>query len=911
MKKIFGIIIFSWLAIWAGTLHSQDFRVGGFNTAEGLPSDSIVCTLQDLLGFLWIGTTDGLCRFDGYNFKVFRHNGSDPSSLASNAITCLCEDREGNLWIGTAAGGLDKLDPFREKFAHVSLGPGVPTGVAGKAIRHLYIRPSQPDILWVGTSGQGLIRLEQRTGKAVPFNGTDTSGGLARSDVSVVFEDSAQNFWAGTFGGLFRFRPDSGSFEWLHHDPSNPKSLSDDRVLTIAESAAEPGVLWIGTADGLNRLDRERGAWERFSPETIGEGERRIQRIIEIPEYPGRFLLATNKGLFWFDTRQKSFVRSELLPPSLADRLEVNVTELVLDRGNVLWVGTFSNGILKLSRTGKTFVSHSNTAPPREGEPDLNNISSFSEMQDGRVLVTNQSGQGFWYNPADGKCTSLVFPASLDVLGKNGPFLTSHVSRDGTVWFGTEAGAWRWIVGIDQPEQLPAAGFAIPGLIGEAVYRIYEDPLGRMWFASRKGLRRYNPQSGILTAFPEGNDESFGLSGDYILAILVEPNGVIWIGTEGGLDMYDEDNNEVQHFINDPEDPLSINGVRILALHQDRADRIWVATDAGLNMVDFTEEEIAFRHVPVDVYIPNNRSVLAITEDGRGDLWLATVMGIARFSPADNIFSAYDLVDGVNLMDFLQGASLRTRRGEIYFGCRKGFLTFRPEEFTYNLHLPAVWPVSGTAGGVPLALSGGRLVLPHGRSGFDIEFAALDFQRPERNQYTYKLEGATEEWQMLGFGRRVSADRLAPGNFKLWVRGANNDGIWNPAVQEIEIQVLPPFWRTWPFGLIVAAAAVLLVLTTLRIRAKRRERRNRMIPEDLSSLLSPYGITKREIEVIQLVVRGRSNRDIEKVLFISMATVKMHLDNIYRKLGVKNRLELINFIMTHSAKPGATGKPER
>jgi len=824
MKRICQFIIFSFLAAGASDLQSQDMKLAGFTAAEGLPSDSVVCALQDLGGFLWIGTTDGLCRFDGYSFKVFRHKDSDPSSLASNAISCLSEDQEGNLWVGMADGGLDKLDPRREKIAHISFGSGDPSRTAGKGIRYLYIRPSQPDILMVGTVGQGLMRLERRTGKAASFLGTDALGGLVDGDISVIFEDSAQNLWAGTMNGLYKFPKDSDSFERLRHDPDNPKSLSDNRVLTIAESAAEPGVLWIGTANGLSRLEQKTGDWEAFPAETVGEGggERRVRRIIELPEYPGRLLLATNEGLFWFDARQKTMARSEFLPVSRAGLPEADITELTRDRGKILWIGTLDYGLFKLSRSRKTFVSHGNTTQPRLGEPDLNNITSFSETQDGRVLVINLSGRVFWYNPAVGQCSALGFPAGLDVPGKNGPFLTSHVTRDGSIWFGTEAGAWRWSIGIDRPEQLQAGGFAIPGLIGEAVYRIYEDPQGGMWFASRKGLRRYDPQSNLLKPFPESNDESLSLSGDFIQAILVERNGIIWIGTEEGLDMYDEENGEVQHFIHDPEDPLSINGVRVLALHQDRADRIWVATDAGLNMVDFTEEEISFRQVPIDVYLPNNSSVLALEEDGRGNFWLSTFEGIARFSPSDNIFAVYDFADGVSPMDFLEGASLRCRQGEIYFGCRKGFITFRPEEFSDNLNPPAVWPVEGTAGGVPLAINGVRLVMPHDRSGFDIEFAALDFQRPEKNQYTYKLEGAMEDWQMLGFGRRVSAAGLAPGKYALKVRGANSDGIWNPEALEIEIRVLPPFWRTWPFGLIIAAAAVLMVLTAVGIRARRR-----------------------------------------------------------------------------------------
>ena len=826
MKRIFRLIIFSWLAVGAATLGSQGIRLEKFTTAQGLPSDSIVCALQDLLGFFWIGTTEGLCRFDGYSFKVFRNDSSDPLSLVSNAVTSLCQDQEGYLWIGTADGRLDKLDLYSEKFSHISLGTDLPSGSAEKSIRHLYIRPSQPDILWVGTSGRGLTRQERQTGKSVPFDGTDASDGLARGDVSVIFEDSAQNLWVGTGAGLYRSRPGSGAFEWLRHDPGDPSSLSDDRVLAIAESTTGPASIWIGTANGLNRFDSEKGIWERFSAESTGKGTAalRIQKIVEIAENPGLLLTATDKGLFWFDTRQKSFARSDLLPPSLKDHGEVNVTELALDRGRVLWIGTLGHGIFKLGRTVKRFVSHGNPAQPRQGEPDLKNISSFSETQDGRVLITNQSGQVFRYDPADGKCTSLSFPAWLDVPGKNGPFLTSCVSRDGFIWFGTEAGAWKWSDGIDRPEQVPAAGLAVSGLIGEAVYRIYEDPLGRMWFASRKGLRRFDPLSGVLTAFPEGNDEALGLSGDYVQAILVEANGIIWIGTEGGLDMYDEDNDDVQHFIHDPEDPLSLNGVRILALHQDGADRIWVATDAGLNLVDFTEEPIAFRHVPIDTYLPDNPSVLAIAEDGLGDLWLATVMGIMRFSPSDNIFALYDSADGVGLSDIQYGAVLCTSRGEVYFGCREGFMTFRPAEFTYNLHPPLVWPVGWTPAEIPLAMSGARLVLPQDQSSFQIEFAAFDFQRPERNQYNYKLEGVQDEWQMLGFARRVSVDRLPPGTYALRVRGANNDGTWNPEFLEIGIKVLPPFWRTWPFGLIIAVAAGLLILLVLRIRAARRRR---------------------------------------------------------------------------------------
>ncbi|NIO80033.1 MAG: hypothetical protein GTN53_05710 [Candidatus Aminicenantes bacterium] len=439
-----------------------------------------------------------------------------------------------------------------------------------------------------------------------------------------------------------------------------------------------------------------------------------------------------------------------------------------------------------------------------------------------------------------------------------------------------------------------------------AVSSIREDHNGVLWIGTRGGgLNRFNRETEAFTRYINDPHNPNSPGCNYIYTIYVDRYGVMWLGTSrGGLNRFDPQKETFIHYKYDPSTPNSLSNNIVLSICESQNGVLWIGTwGGGLNK--FNRQKQTFTRYTTKKGLPDNH-IYSILEDNQGNLWLGTNKGLCRFSISTGKTKIYTPVDGLQDYEFNTGACYQSQSGEMFFGGVNGFNCFYPDRIEDNHYIPPIVITGFKIQNRPVNIGKDsrlkkhitetkEIILSYKDSFFSFEFAALDYTAPDKNRYQYKVERFNEDWIDLGHKHDITLTNLDPGEYILRVRGANNDGIWNYEGTSVRIIITPPLWETWWFR----ALTVLLLAALLYIWHHRRMKNLSLklkTEAEMERLFAKYKVSGREQEIIRLILKGKSNKDIEDDLYISIKTVKSHIYNIYQKLGVKNRLELIHLI---------------
>ncbi|MFQ3589872.1 MAG: two-component regulator propeller domain-containing protein [Chloracidobacterium sp.] len=797
-----GLLAGLTVTAWARS-HPPPTTFVRLSTGQGLSQSTAQCLTQDNQGFLWIGTQDGLNRYDGYTFQTFRADPTHSASLSDNYITALCATPTG-LWIGTQHG-LNRYDPVRQVFTRFYARAEDPQSLAHDRITALGCDARGG--LWVGTP-HGLHRWEGERFTRFPYQ--DDSG-LAESlnVIRAIVPDATGTLWLGTNGGLCRFDPSSGKFTpalvgqrvlalqfdrqgklWLvgqgltcyepdrgrvthfRHDPRRPDSLASDQTRAVVEDAR--GRLWVGTwGSGLSRL------------ETENDG--------------GRFTH------FRHNPRQ---------PTSLGHDF---IWQLVRDQAGTVWIGTDFGGLNQMVE-GRFAIHDAN--PDRGDRLSDGLVWSLTEDRRGNLWVGTNQGLNC-LDPQGGIRHYLADhrPGQLN-HGIVGALLTT---RDGTLWAGTEQGGLhRLDATANRFTSLRHQPGRADGLSDDWVHALCETRAGELWVGTQRGLDRVDPPTQrVVDRRPRRPDEP---GRDAIWAIQEDPTGALWLGTERGLFRWQPQTRQEDHYWHDPSRPDSLTHDWVLALHLDRKGSLWAGTPGGLNR--FQPDHRTFVRYTTAQGLPNN-VINVILEDEAGHLWLGTNHGLCRFDPETETCRTYDLRDGLPSNEISTAAGWRSADGWLHMGTTAGFFSFHPSQLVDNAFIPPVAITSFRIFDRPAAdFDAARgVTLTHRENFFAFEFAALNFIAPEKNQYAYRLEGFDRDWVLCGTRRYAGYTNLDPGDYVFQVRAANNDGVWNDQGVRLRLRILPPFWRTgWAYALYtVASLGLVLGLYQLQVRRWRSQ----------------------------------------------------------------------------------------
>lgn len=801
---------------------------------NGLSQNTVNTILKDRRGFMWFGTEDGLNRYDGYRFYVYKINRSDKASLKSSGVNLLYEDKAGNLWVGTNGGGLSKYNPDIDAFETFEQNDDDMSTISNNAITA--IEEDRKGHLWVGTYW-GLNDVDTRTMKAQRHYNSEYDSSISHNSISALAVDDKDNVWIGTAADGLNYMVSSRSqCRRYQHDPSKTGSISSNNILSLAFDKQKQ--LWIGTYEGLERFND--GKFERFEFPKHALISKDDQAVFSILPEGDQFLWLgiENNGVKLYDYVNKVFV------PYLTNEDEANIIarESVIctyrDNSNILWLGTSTLGVVYLDRNEAAF---------RYVKTRSKLVNTFAAV-DGHVYVGTDGG-GIEVYDAD---TGMTRPFKGNSQLKNLTVISQFTDSRGYLWIGTYNGGLHRYDMRSGSLKYYKSGPGPEDLNNNSIYSIAEDPSGNIWAATLGGgVNIIDPVTGVVRKEVSDPNNPKTLSNNYASFILPDNRGRIWVGTFGsGVCCFDP---LQRSFTRYSTYNSHLSNDLVSAIIQDREGRIWVGTmGGGLNLFDEANNSFStFRQEQGLI----NDFIHGIQEDNKGYLWISTNTGISRFNISSQDFINYDGIDG---SEFRRGASFKWK-GDIYFGGVNGFNVFTPDSIKSNRHLPPivltdfqVFNKSSVPGeeGSPLtktAFTTSNIQLSYNQSVITFEFAALNYTLSGKNKYAYKLEGFDKHWNYVGTNRRATYTNLDPGSYVLRVIGSNNDGLWNEEGVSVRVYIAPPYWLTWWFKsllflIITGGIYVLIRIKMIRFRHQKKfledqvELRTREVMEQKSKL---------------------------------------------------------------------------
>jgi ligand-binding sensor domain-containing protein len=793
-------------------------RFGRLRTEDGLSHSKVAAIEKDIHGFMWFGTDDGLNRFDGYSFQVYRSSKGDTSGLASDFVRSLLSDRKGRLWVGTD-NGLNLYRPGTDDFRTFRIKEAASESRVGWSVKTLF--EDSRGNLWVGTN-RGLDRFDEASESFVTFrHDPKNPHSLSGDTINAVFEDRERRLWVCTTHGLNLARDGNGSFTPFFAERGRRNGLSDNDVRGIAQDGR--GRLWIGTlGGGVTVFDPASKKWERFSSGSPPAGLVSDAVLCLTGNGKNRIFVGTQNGGLKLIRVNTGGVTAFL--PSIEDEYSIGGNSIYSLRydstSDILWIGTFNAGVSYTSPYLDKFTHH------RAGSGRLSNPKILSFLEDRRGdLWVGTDGGGVNRIRAD-TGTTVVFsndPRDPGSLSANA-VLSMCEDRNGALWFGTWAGgANRLDRSGGRFEHFRRDPDRPNSLSSDNVFGIFETRAGNLHFACMTNIDVYDRTSGAFLRFEE--KYGFKLDTGFIFAHAEDRDGNLWFGTDQGLTFADLRNKRAVTYVSDPADSESLAGNTVYAVIEDTRRAIWLGTRQGLCRLD--RKTGKFRTYTRREGLPHN-TVAAILEDASGSLWLATSNGISKAKgivsdPGNPRFQNYGLADGIQGNEFRYGAFLKTREGQFLFGGNNGFNSFTPDRILDNPVIPPVAlcgirlfdrEVKPGVPGSPLErsiLDTPSITLSRRQSVVTFEFTALNFIMPSKNRYAYFLEGFDREWTQAGTRHEATYTNLDPGRYTFHVTASNNDGLWNEDGTTLQIRITRPFWSTpgfWSVLLAIVAAGI-------------------------------------------------------------------------------------------------------
>ncbi len=809
---------------------------------EGLSQTRVANIVQDNTGYVWLGTSYGVDRYDGYSYKVFTQKIGDPTSLSGVLIYALFKDSSGNLWVATDED-LNVFDQDSGSFRHYSIDSDHPTIIN--------IFESSAGTLWLSTK-QGLYRLDVASGNIRKFRHDDrNSEGLSSSDIKSTGRDRSGVFWVATANGLEAMDEQTGKV-------SNRIPLSPEVWSQFGFYEDSHGLFWIyyASGSGLALYDRQTNSVRRLEI-TNASGNSKVTGVMNVLESTnGDMWIATyGSGLLRFNRQTFTFDRYTNDPNDPQTIPGNRLTTLSEDREGNIWVGFEASPPATFSPWKPEFrkLWPTPSQPNKFGESFVNAIF---EDKDGIVWLGANTAL-IRLNPADGSTQH------IDLLGPGTEVDVISITQDdtGVLWLGTvHAG----LISFD-PKTASVRIFrhdeANPKSISnDVVTRVLIVDSETMWITTWDGLDRLDVRTGEFTAFRMENE-----SANAFFNITADARNNLWIGTALGLVRFSLGTKSFERFLRDPADPFSISNNTINSTFTDKSGRLWVGTQNGLN---HSETEGKFNAIFEQDGLPGN-AISCILEDENGELWVSTNQGIGKIDPSGDDTQRFLTSDGLPGEDMTGwNACYRSPRGTLYFAGYAGAVMSNIDAPGRGSLKPPVVFTSVEVDGQTLQTNSAtkHLDIPH-RSSISVSFAALSYRAPSATRYRYKLHGLDEDWHLTASETRsLSFAYLPAGTYNLEVQAALMGNEWGQVGATLSIVVLPPWWMTWWFLTLVASISLLTFWYAWKFRVRkissqyeirleeRLSERNRVARELHDTLLQTFqGLIFRLQAVRQLI----------------------------------------------------------
>jgi len=820
----------------------RDFNFVHFTTSNGLSSNTVNTILKDKYGFMWFGTDDGLNRFDGLTFSVYRHKEGDSSSLGGNSILALHEDASGNLWIGTN-NTLSCYDRKKDNFRNYRF-------TVNNTARTIF--SDHTGQVWIGTY-IGLFRLNPRTGKLVRYVADPgRPGSLVSNIITCIVEDSRYRLWIGSNAGLYLYQPQEDNFKHFSHDPADSLSLPDNSIKAITTD--HNGNLWIGTEDhGLSMLlpdGRHFRTYQHNNTENNSLSSNRIWSLAA--ENANKIWVGTEEGLNIFDLQKKTSQRIEHDARNRYSLQGKSVRSIYIDNNGIYWVGTYQGGISKYDRNLAFFnLRESNPFDPQGLTAPI--VTSFSEDANGDIYVGTDGGGINLFHRNTG-----LFSHPRFYQEEKPPAVLSLEHAQGLLWIGT---FMHGIYTMDMQtgkvrHYLKGNDHSQPS--GNDIFCLKKDSRGNIWIGTNgNGVNVYDPVSGVFKRFDRvihfGKDSITVLHRGFIRTIEEDKAGNMLIGTIGaGIIMLNPSGKIIRTFTMENSD-LPANNVQTICVGQ--SGRIWVGIhSAGLCLFD--PQTGKFQRYAEQEGL-SNAVIYKVLEDDGGKVWVSSNQGISSFDPSTSTFKNYYQYNGLQRSTFCLGAGIKTEKGELFFGGLEGFNYFNPRLLNYNRIVPRIVltdlkigntsVIPGEHAAIQSHISLADCIRLDYKQHFTINFATLNYTAPQESRYSYMLQGFDKGWNDIGTSRMAVFSNLRPGKYVFRVRASCDDGAWHTKEAVINIYVRPPFWLTI-YAYIFYLLAAVAIFWGLRYRAIQKLKARFALEQERLQVRQAIEMDRKEAE---------------------------------------------------------------
>ena len=843
--KRFSICLFLSLLLITPPLAGQtNFSFKRLEPEHKFPGGTVQKIFQDSQGFMWFATLNGLIRFDGYSFKVFKSDPTNSTTISDNKVLDLKEDKQGFMWVSTFQG-LNRFNPETELFDRYDHDLADSKSFSDNKPYRLL--KDKNDNIWIGTLKGNINRYDFDNKNFIRYRVDNSNPKTTKEFVSKIYEDRKGVLWVGTKTGLAQYNHPKDRFVSYQPADGSFKGLKDLHVIDISEGPE--GDLWLSTYNkGLIRLSQSNKKLVYYSLEN-GSGSEKVARNIPdnlLLDSQGQFWVTSITGLHQFDRKEDKFIRFKHRENNIHSLSSNRVKSIYEDKTGELWVGLAGGNInvLNVQNRNISIFRHDSNIPSSISH---HKITTLLETKSKELWVGTQEGLNRYDTKNAGFSKYFHINTDENSLIDNGITELLEDSKD-RLWVGTIYGLHRYDREIDGfVRYLPNPFPSNPqSTTNNFIRALIEDSSGNIWVGTYRGVYRFDPTSEVFLNYTHDKKDPKSLSGKDITELFEDKSGRLWVGTDyHGLNKFEPESESFIHYRHSKTDSNSLTHDRVNALFEDPNGILWVGTSNGLSRFDSATNR--FEHFKEF----SGRIIGSILNDEQGFIWIGTSNSISRFNPKTETFKKFDSTSLLQNRSFYYGFKLAS--GELIFGSSDGLLRFDPSQlkespmapdivFTdfllFNQSVPigrdslseksANQKNSSSEARTSFILDKAinktkKLTLSHEESLFTFEFAALHYANSKKNQYAYKLEGLDKEWIYTDYkNRRATYTSIPSGDYTLRVKASNSDGVWNETGTSIELTILPPPWLSWWAYTIYITVALSLILLVATLAYKRK-----------------------------------------------------------------------------------------
>ncbi|NOZ46520.1 MAG: response regulator [Chlorobi bacterium] len=805
---------------------------------QGLSQSSVNCIIQDKTGFIWFGTQEGLNKYDGYQFKVYKHIYNDSTSLNHNKIYSLLLGKQGYIWIGTRAG-LSKYDPITNKFRNYFPSKNTPLK---NEILSLY--QDEKFNIWIGTK-DGVFSFNHVNNEFTEYIDNDNKEENYR--VRLIYQDSKGTIWLGTDNGLVKVNREVKSLEKIKIFPEKNYYINQ-----IAADSSDD--IFLCTNYGLYKISKS-----FLYDDSINLSNAHYilsnKNVLQVLKSGNELWIGTeDDGLYLVNTSDNSIKHIFNDENNLNSLSSNRILSIFKDKTNIIFVGTDGGGINKYDKLSNKF----NTvlvSPNNSKSNKFSSILSIMQSSNGLIYIGTY-GDGFgYYDPKTNGFNFYKHNKQITNSLSNNNVFALYEGENNYIWVGTYMGLNRF-----SPNSMTFKTFThstnTNSISDDKIRAIYEDNEGILWVGTYNGgLNKFNESTNIFTSYMHDVDDNQSISSNLVFCIYPENDSILWIGTYNYLNRFNKKSEKFKHFsLSKKEYGLEKENL-IFSIYKSKKGIFWVGTDRGLFL--FEKKSGTFKP-----FINSNKFrstvIYGILEDNNNNLWVSTNDGISKID-SNNEVRNYDMKDGLQSNEFNIGAYYKSKNGELFFGGINGFNYFNPLNVKDNLYKPEIIITDIKVFNTPLTIGDRKgftkqaflidsIEFNYDDDVISFEFSALHFSNPEKNKYAYKLEGFDVNWNYIGNKRDVTYTNLDPGSYVFKIRASNNDGVWNNVGKSLVVNIRPPFWQKWWFYIIEIFIVFIIIFIYIRLRINKLKHDKKILEENVRMRTNQINEQKKVLE---------------------------------------------------------------